>query len=189
MDLRKFIEVLVLKPFHFDHPSDLHGINHTYRVMALGWYLSLESGHEALAGAVLAAAFVHDMARKHDGYCTEHGRWAAEKKLSLFEPLFLQHGIQPEFLDRIHTAIVYHSLREELKPEHPAFLLTSILKDADALDRIRLGPENLDPRYLRLKESHAMIEPAKQLYLSTRNSKFVNFTAVLDTAPFTNQMQ
>jgi HD superfamily phosphodiesterase len=189
MQLHSFIEALVLEPSHFDHPSDLHGIGHTYRVMTLGMHLALESGFTELAGPVLAAAFVHDMARKHDGYCTEHGRWAADQKLPMFRKFFLQHGIQPEFLSHIYTAITHHSLSVELEKEDPAYLLTALLKDADALDRIRLGPENLDPRYLRFSESRALIEPAKQLYKSTRNLKIINFTTVLDSASFTNQTQ
>lgn len=187
MQHHSFIRALILRPSYFDHPSELHGIGHTYRVMALGMHLAERSGNASLTGAILAAAFVHDMARQHDGYCTEHGRWAAERKLPLFRDFFIQHGIPAEQLDRIHTAIAFHSLRTEMNKEDPAFTLTAILKDADALDRIRLGPENLDPRYLRLPESRGMIGEAKKLYRTTRNLKIVNFTTVLENASFTNQ--
>jgi hypothetical protein len=37
------------------------------------------------------------------------------------------------------------------------------LKDADALDRVRLGPYDLDPSYLRFPVSHERIEIAWEL--------------------------
>ncbi len=49
-------------------------------------------------------------------------------------------------------------------PEDPnAVLLYQIFKDADALDRFRLAPDNLDVRYLRTAPSKEMVDFARDL--------------------------
>jgi len=158
------LDRFTLLPEYFDHRSDLHGINHTYRVM----YHCLELGEATslITQARLAfmAAFIHDMARLHDGFCTSHGAWAAKRKLSQFRQLFKETGVCEDDIDLISTAILNHSLLSELPGTNPAAEITALLKDADALDRIRLGEDNLRPEYLRFRESHSLIEPAKQLF-------------------------
>lgn len=42
-------------------------------------------------------------------------------------------------------------------------LLYQIFKDADALDRFRLGPDGLDVNMLRTEEAHKLIDFAKYL--------------------------
>jgi len=135
----------------------------------------------------LASAYVHDMARKHDGYCDKHGKWAVEHKLPRFREFFLSYGISEPDLLTMATAIEYHCRMDELGETHPAYFLTAILKDSDALDRIRLGEGNLNPNFLRFPESMDMIDFARKLYFSTRNVKFVNFTGLLDYMNLINQ--
>jgi HD superfamily phosphodiesterase len=158
------LDRFILKPAYFDHQSDLHGINHTYRVMyhclALGEALKLISE----AKLAFMAAFIHDMARIHDGYCTVHGALAAEHKLPLFSNLFEEAGAGKDDIGLICTAVLNHSLPSELACENPAAIITAILKDADALDRIRLGEDNLKTEYLRFSESLALIETANRLF-------------------------
>jgi hypothetical protein len=153
-----------LLPEYFDHRSDLHGINHTYRVM----YHCLELGEATTlivqARLAFMAAFIHDMARRHDGFCIEHGAWAANRKLSQFIQLFKETGVTEDEIDLISTAIINHSLPTEISGSNLAAHITALLKDADALDRIRLGEDNLRPELLRFRESHSLIEPAKQLF-------------------------
>jgi len=48
---------------------------------------------------------------------------------------------------------------------HPHWRLTSLLKDADGLDRVRLG--DLDPRYLRNPEAHDMVGFEASLFTET----------------------
>jgi hypothetical protein len=45
---------------------------------------------------------------------------------------------------------------------HEHWPLTTLLKDADALDRVRLG--DLDARYLRHREAHGMICFAQEVF-------------------------
>ncbi|MEI7803323.1 MAG: hypothetical protein WCI97_11785, partial [Bacteroidota bacterium] len=113
------------------------------------------------------AAFIHDMARTHDGYCTEHGAWAVTEKLPLFENDFRNFGLTDENIEAIRTSVTYHSLHEELDIAHPHYQVTALLKDADALDRIRLGYPGLDPEYLRLPKSKSLIEITEKNYFLT----------------------
>lgn len=65
----------------------------------------------------------------------------------------------------IHTAVVHHCTLKELDRAHAHWRLTSLLKDADALDRVRLG--DLDPRYLRNAEAQSMACFAQALFDAT----------------------
>ena len=168
-----------LLPRYFDNQSFVHGINHTYRVM----YHCLELGEamQSSKASLLAfmGAFIHDMARQHDGYCTEHGSWAATRKLPFFRGLFLESGASEEDLELIATAVRQHSLPIEINASDPAWQMSSLLKDADALDRIRLGESNLRPEYLRFRESLSLIEPAKELYLRCPIEPLASFGELL----------
>ena len=65
----------------------------------------------------------------------------------------------------IHTAVMHHCLPAELDRTHAHWRLTSLLKDADALDRVRLG--DLDPRYLRHAQAREMVSFAEALFVQT----------------------
>jgi HD superfamily phosphodiesterase len=158
------LDRFILKPHYFDHQSDLHGINHSYRVMYHCLVLGEVLNEFAQAKLASMAAFIHDMARTHDGYCTGHGALAAEQKLPLFRNLFKQAGARKDDISLIFTAVWNHSLPSELAGENPAAIITAILKDADALDRVRLGEDNLRTEYLRFSESLVLIEQAKRLF-------------------------
>ncbi len=138
-----------LKDEYFSNRSILHGIHHTYRVLChcnvLGNMLKLKR-ETRLAQC---AAFIHDMARRHDGTCRQHGAWAAEEKVPIFKDLFYSIGVSPNDIPEIKSAVVNHSDPSDLSKGDPHYLTTAILKDADALDRIRLGNDNLDIEFLR----------------------------------------
>lgn len=171
-----------LKEEYFDQASRLHGIAHTYRVMCLCLRIGEATCMERAGFLALCAAFVHDQARQHDGYCEEHGRWAAERKLPRFAARFKRMEVNEEEMDYIRTAVIFHSLRREIRNNHPGYTVTAILKDADALDRIRLGFDNLDPAFLRLPESETMIQYAEKLYKITMNRKMNSFAQALSKA-------
>jgi hypothetical protein len=61
--------------------------------------------------------------------------------------------------------VIHHCKPEELDGDHPHWRLASLLKDADGLDRVRLG--DLDPRYLRHPVSRTMTRFAERLFLET----------------------
>lgn len=71
-------------------------------------------------------------------------------------------GLAEADLPAIEAAITAHSAPGEMKRAHEHWALTALLKDADGLDRVRLG--DLDPRYFRHPEAHGMIDFAQALF-------------------------
>jgi uncharacterized protein len=169
-----------LKEEYFDHQSDLHGIGHTYRVMThsliLGNILKLERETKL----ALCCAFIHDMARKHDGKCFQHGAWASEHKFPRFFPFFKSLGVAERDSDEIRTAVTWHSLSTEINAENPFRKTVALLKDADALDRIRLG--DLNRERLRFPETAGLVDCAEKLYYQTVTKKQIVFSDYLSHA-------
>lgn len=178
----KLIENFDLKQEYFDHFSKLHGIPHVYRVMCNTLVIGVLISKQDAAVLAFYAAYVHDFSRKHDGKCSEHGRWAVEQKLPFFIIKFLKNGLERRDIPAIETAVSMHSVQEELPENDQFYLVTSILKDADALDRIRLGEGNLDISQLRFTESHSIIKKAKGFYYQSEKQKPRNFLAFADLA-------
>jgi hypothetical protein len=164
-----------LKQGHFDHDSHLHGINHTYRVMCHVLLLGKKLGWERETRLAFCAAFIHDMSRKHDGYCTQHGYWSMRDKLPVFTEFFLSQGANIYEIKEIGTAVQNHSAGFELSPDHPFYKTTALLKDADALDRIRLGENNLDQSFLRLAATAKFIPFAIDLFRHSDNREILLF--------------
>ncbi|MBA4372088.1 MAG: hypothetical protein C0402_04430 [Thermodesulfovibrio sp.] len=169
----------ILRQDYFDIRSALHGIPHTCRVMCHCLLLGDMLRSERETKLAVCAAFIHDMARKHDGRCHMHGTWAAENKLPLFRELFLSLGVAGKDLEEIRVSVSNHSLLEELAPDHPFYMTTAILKDADALDRVRLGENNLKTDLLRLPESRELIAISRELYHRTKNESEPDFEKIL----------
>lgn len=152
-------------PEDFRHRSWLHGQRHVGRVMVHAMRLaSALHQNERARAALWGAVYIHDLERTHDGECTRHGRWAA-RRLVEHQPtidLLDAGGVHRADHLAIRTAVTFHSLPKELAASHPNWQLTALLKDADGLDRVRLG--DLDPHYLRFQESHGMIGFAQALF-------------------------
>jgi len=176
-----------LKQEDFDHPSFLHGIVHTYRVMCLILFLGEKAGLKREARVAFCAAYIHDLARKHDGFCNQHGEWSSRYKLPAYAKKFRKLGISDDEIEWIKIAVKNHSERTELSKDHEAYTVTALLKDADALDRFRLGDANLDPTFLRFQESFQLMDLARELFIQTRNFKICSFTDVLEIAKLINQ--
>ena len=154
-------------PSLFTHKSALHGQSHVARVMvhafrlieATGW---IEEAPSPLGGRVPARPgedprrHLPPARRRRD----EEVRHAAPVRA-----LFARGGVKNEDYAIIHTAVVHHCTPKELDRAHAHWRLTSLLKDADALDRVRLG--DLDPRYLRNAEAQSMAGFAQALFDAT----------------------
>ena len=166
----------------FDRHSLLHGVMHTYRVMLHVLRLGQATGHIAEARNAFFAAYIHDMARKSDGYCTRHGTDATNHKLPIHEPLFIKSGAKPTDILSIGKACTWHSLNDEIITTDPDRLTVALLKDADALDRIRLGESYLNVSYLRFRETHKHINFAGELYSQTKGMNNSSFMDVLNVA-------
>ena len=144
--------------FWMQPPSHLHGRGHTARVMV--WAAVLTRGTEWFEPVVWAAA-CHDLRRQDDGADPEHGfRAGAWVRTRL--PQMLREP--PADLERIARACDWHVCPDRRSGwDHPVLWL---LKDADGLDRVRL--HNLDPSYLRHRETRRWLKQADLLYRATR---------------------
>ena len=158
---------LVPPPELFTHASTLHGQAHVARVMVHAFRLIAATGWTEEAPRLWAAVYLHDIARTHDGRCYRHGGDAMTKfeTRPQLRALFMQAGIVESDYDHVRTAVVQHCQPKELYRSHPHWRLTSLLKDADGLDRVRLG--DLDSRYLRNAQAVAMVAFAETLFNET----------------------
>lgn len=164
----------------FRYDSCLHGVSHTQRVHVLAQRLIAKLGCiQADGELVLHAALWHDIGRHGDGVEPEHGASSVARA----DELSLTHCLTPTDAAVVRFAILRHSLPDREAPRLASRLATSpdearrlaeperalrvlwLLKDADALDRIRLGwGEGADPRQLRHGEAIALIPFTSALY-------------------------
>lgn len=147
-----------------ERADGIHGADHIRRVHVLADRLTTELGwHETARRRVLAAALWHDIGRTHDGEEPEHGARSAERAVVLG----LAGKLDAADADAALFAVRLHSLADEAA--YPVAGETDLeilwlLKDADALDRVRLGRDDLDPSRLRFAHSHRLIGFAARLY-------------------------
>ena len=161
------------------NPFGIHGVAHAARVLVWSDALATAvAGPEAIARHdLLWAAACHDVGRVNDGVDPEHPVRAAEwvrSDLRRIRP----DAVADVDLDRVAALCRWHTERDRTVPSLTLELL--ILKDADALDRARLG--DLDPRRLRLARSHEFVRPAEALYARTGEGRGVTGARVLAEA-------
>ncbi len=163
------ISPFVPLPQHFRHVSKIHGQAHVARVMVHALRLIEATGWEDEAARLWAAVYLHDLERTHDGRCHKHGadavaRWRAQESLRLH---IFSAGIDQADREPVEIAVALHCQPDSEMPsnDHAQWRLVALLKDADGLDRVRLG--DLDPKFLRLPESKTMVAFAQTLYDKT----------------------
>ena len=145
-----------LATLKFKKKSDIHGVTHELHVLILALMLSKDlpfADVERLA----TAAIYHDTKSSGDGEEPDHGKKARDyyrKSVSSPDPIV-------EFLCEYHSlpddegyARIERNSKLKQDKEHVT-LLYKIFKDADGLDRIRLG--RFDMNQLRLKESKSLV--------------------------------
>lgn len=139
-------------------PSYLHGVGHLTRVFILQELISMqlkERGVEINREALRFASMAHDVGRIDDGKDLAHGkrsaRWLAQN---------FAHKLSPEDMDTASYIVHWHVPPDSEAPEMINEL--KVLKDADGLDRVRLG--DLDPTRLRTDVAQSLIDTAQKLY-------------------------
>jgi putative nucleotidyltransferase with HDIG domain len=156
-------------PCLFVHESSLHGVRHTQRVCVHARRLTRELGwNDADAELALKAALWHDIGRTNDGWDPGHGddsvRRARER--DLLGGLCETDTEIVAFAIRLHCRSDEMGRREARQMAEPerALRILWLLKDADGLDRVRLGKwEAPDPAQLRHSKTVGMIPFAWQL--------------------------
>ena len=155
------------------YKSFVHGVGHVRRVMVLGAIIAMQQRIPLYdARLLLYACAYHDIGRKNDAVDDLHGERGADM---LTPGLF--HASTDE-MACVKAAIAAHSTADGeidrfiVKYCVPACMegrcvfLSKCLKDADNLDRVRLGDLNLD--YLRFSESKNLKALAEELFLEIR---------------------
>lgn len=157
----------------------LHGVGHLTRVFILQELISQQLVKDGIKLDRLAlrwAACTHDVGRQGDGIDPLHGQLSANW---MNENL---HGkMPPETLDTATYIVHWHVPSDDQAPVMTPEL--QVLKDTDALDRVRLG--DLNTSYLRTYAAHRLVELAEQLYaasLSKDTHKPETFEDVLKAA-------
>ncbi|TDB36927.1 MAG: HD domain-containing protein [Actinobacteria bacterium] len=149
-----------------EHSGGIHGRGHTLRVWAHATELAreLELPQWQLE-AIHHAALWHDIGRIDDGADYYHGARSGGRVLGLG----LHEGLDPVIAEAAIFAVTHHcgseqhaelALPYQLDPEGFGNVFR-VLKDADGLDRVRLG--DLKASYLRFPQSHGRIERAWEL--------------------------
>lgn len=111
--------------------------------------------------ALCAAAVFHDSRRQDDWLDVGHGQRAADyyREYCWTNPFV--------FDERAYLIMSFHDRDDALGEaalidQEDGVMLYHIFKDADALDRFRLGPNGLDIRYLRTAEGKSLYRYAEQ---------------------------
>ncbi len=140
------------------YDSWLHGVDHMARVFVLQELicgLLEQQGESVNREAVRWAAMAHDVGRLDDGLDLQHGERSA-----LWIKQNLNQHMTPELLDMVTYIVHWHVPNDHEAPVIIAEL--AVLKDADGLDRVRLG--DFDASFLRTSVASGLIETAKKLY-------------------------
>jgi len=153
----------------FQRPSRIHGVAHVGRVMIHALRLVQATGLVEEMPRLWAAVYLHDLARRSDGVEHLHGA-AAYRRLATMPEVrerFVRGGVKESDFPAIGEAVTRHSDGEATPGERYERLIR-LLKDADALDRVRIW--DLDTRYLRYPQARTMADFATALYKDTRRA-------------------
>lgn len=163
----------------FLYRRGIHGPSHVERVMLLAAIIAMEQGFTGReTELLLIACSYHDIGRINDDKDDQHGKRSADQLPSI-PGLEISEGE----LRCLQAAIATHSRKDafidffickyEVSDEDTDLcrLLCKALKDADNLDRVRLG--DLDVGRLRFAESKALEETAEAIFETKRYEKTV----------------
>ena len=155
---------------------DLHGISHNERVAIFVFAIGiLENLNDNDLKILLEAAKYHDIGRVNNGIDGMHGARSAKKLDSI------DLGLEDEEKELLKTICICHSSDDEkfeeifkannIKDVSRCRILANILKDADALDRVRLPRTGLDTKYLRTEAAKRMSTGAYELFYNYNEVK------------------
>lgn len=157
----------------FENPYGVHGVMHTKRVLfhtLIQCMVHERSWDETII--LMMAAVYHDIGRIHDEYCEEHGRYSIQKLQDKKIDRLIGFTDNEQYYKLFDMLVEYHCKPDEfgykfieqsdIEDKKQAIELLNIFKDADGLDRVRLG--DLDIMQLRNPESYMMQRFAENVY-------------------------
>lgn len=154
IDQYNYYKSLLDRSWFFD-PDGVHGLLHTKRVLLLSLIISYMEDLSDEDTEILAyCSIVHDIGRIDDSCDDLHGKRSVDK---LIEKDLYTDWFYKDDLEIIKYIIKSHSISdkkaeeaiwgEEIEDKKRATELLKAFKDADNLDRVRIG--DLDTQYLR----------------------------------------
>lgn len=173
------------KDVEFNMPdSPLHARAHCERVLLHALTMAVREFGEDDAEAleILAQASVFHDTRRQDEYLdTGHGARAAVYYTDFCRASEEKVKFHPEtvLLMRYHDlddSCGIEAIRKEFPESHDRVeKLYAVFKDADALDRWRLGRRGLDEKFLRTPSSRRLVESARQLVIATMDPEILAY--------------
>ncbi len=161
----------VMSDFNTDilYKSILHGINHNIRVSIYALVISIYENIDTRTFKLITEACkYHDIGRLSDHKDNEHGKRSAE----MID--FLKDKYSPEEINLLKVAITCHSLpdyefirvleKNNIKDKEKCTKIFKILKDADALDRVRLSGSMIKVEMLRTDIAKQLIKFSYLVY-------------------------
>ncbi|MCS0824866.1 HD domain-containing protein [Cytobacillus firmus] len=147
--------------------SEWHTKTHCARVLLLALLIGHQKGlSDEEKDALGMAAIFHDSRRLDDGIDRGHGKRAAEYYQDFCREHDLPYDAKTYYITYYHDQDDSLGLSEIARSpslNEQAVLLYQIFKDADALDRFRLGHNGLNVNFLRTEEAHGLVNFAKYL--------------------------
>lgn len=134
-----WLEALQPEESYFELGGDTHGSSHTARVIIHAWLTAQRHAPEITA-ELIAAGFLHDLARRNDRECAEHGKWAVSHHLPKWRKTFEAVGVKDFKL--LEEMVTKHCQM----PQPTDSLGVCLFRQADNLDRVRL--DDLDSSFL-----------------------------------------
>lgn len=157
--------------------SQIHAAAHCERVLLYALIIGekIFGDNERLLTALAHASVFHDTRRQDEYLDTGHGARAA-----IYYRQFCKENPDIEFMPEAALMMEYHDIEDrrgkagimkEYKGALPTmFKLYDVFKDADALDRWRLGDKGLDARYLRTAPAKEMTGYSKRIVEKTMDA-------------------
>ena len=158
-----------MKDFRTDllYDSDIHGLKHNMRV-SIYVLLIVNDGKYSKEDIeiLLEASKYHDTGRVNDEDDLAHGKRSSDiieflnKKYSDVDMKYLKSIVEAHSIPDSKKDIIFKKNKLEDKERYHRLL--DVLKDADALDRVRT--DDLDTSYLRTNKSKELEAFARELY-------------------------
>ena len=168
-------ESYMTRKVRFNMPdSEIHAAAHCERVLLYALIIGNEIfGNDSEALDVLAhASIFHDTRRQDEYLDTGHGARAA-----VYYEEFCRGNSDISYHPESVYLMRYHDLNDEMGQEairksfgsgaERVLNLYAIFKDADALDRWRLGSRGLDPKFLRTVQAREMTGYSRNIVRET----------------------
>ena len=154
--------------------SEIHTKGHSERVLLYALLIGERMAENTKTDLCVLAhtAIFHDTRRLDDGLDTGHGARAASYYMK-----YCEINTDIAFLKPASLVMKYHDRDDETgikaiaqsipNEAERTIRLYRIFKDADALDRFRLGANGLDTRFLRHQEAVQLVDFARDLVRQT----------------------